>query len=159
MHLVLAGPDEAGIGAALRRRPAAAAYAANIHLPGPLYGAAKWGALRGAEAVALVSHHENFGIAAVEALACGRPVLLSDQVMIAPAIAAAGAALVGRDDGAGIAGLLRRWHELPTAGRQALAAAARPCYLRHFALDRLAVRLDALVRASHRQFHARRGRG
>ena len=40
-----------------------------------LEGDAKWGALRGAEAFILPSHQENFGIAVVEALACGTPVL------------------------------------------------------------------------------------
>lgn len=159
VHLVLAGPDEAGLSEALRRRPAAASCRERIHLPGPLYGAAKWGALRRAAAVALVSHHENFGISAVEGLACGRPLLLSDQVMIAEQIAAAGAALVGRADAAGIAALLRTWRGVAAAGRCALAAAARPCYLRNYSLDIMSGRLDTLLRTCHREFRVRRGLG
>ena len=42
-----------------------------------LSGNPKWGAFAAAEAFILPSHQENFGIAVVEALACGIPVLIS----------------------------------------------------------------------------------
>ena len=42
----------------------------------------KWGALSAADAFILPSHQENFGIAVVEALACGTPVLISNKVNI-----------------------------------------------------------------------------
>src|SRR5690606_26947031 len=54
--------------------------------PGMLTGDAKWGALRAAEVFLLTSHQENFGIAVVESLACGTPVLISQQVNIWPEI-------------------------------------------------------------------------
>lgn len=40
---------------------------------------------------ALVSDNENFGVAVAEAMACGRPVVVTDRVALAPMIAAAGA--------------------------------------------------------------------
>lgn len=43
---------------------------------------------------ALVSDNENFGVAVAEAMACGRPVLVTDRVALAPMIAAAGAGCV-----------------------------------------------------------------
>ncbi len=58
------------------------AYKENISFVGMLSGDRKWGALYGCEAFVLPSHQENFGIAVVEALACGKPVLISDQVNI-----------------------------------------------------------------------------
>ena len=51
-------------------------------------GDLKWGALRACDAFVLPSHQENFGISVVEALAVGRPVLISNQVNIWPEIEA-----------------------------------------------------------------------
>ena len=57
-------------------------------------GEAKWQALRQAHWFVLPSASENFGIAAVEALAAGTPVILSPEVAIAEQIQAAGAGWV-----------------------------------------------------------------
>jgi glycosyltransferase involved in cell wall biosynthesis len=93
-----------------------------------LLGDAKWGAFHAAEAFALPSHQENFGIAVAEALACGKPVLLSDKVNIAAEIAADGAGLMEPDTAAGTERLLERWMEMPAAEREAMAARARDCF-------------------------------
>jgi glycosyltransferase involved in cell wall biosynthesis len=53
-----------------------------IHAVGMLDGDSKWGAFYGCEAFVLPSHQENFGISAVEALACDKPVLISNKVNI-----------------------------------------------------------------------------
>lgn len=53
-----------------------------VHIIGALYGDAKWGAFYGAEFFVLPSHQENFGIAVVEALACGLPVLMTKKINI-----------------------------------------------------------------------------
>ena len=42
--------------------------------------------LRGADAACLVSEREGFGLAALEALACGRPVVLSRTAGAAPLV-------------------------------------------------------------------------
>jgi glycosyltransferase involved in cell wall biosynthesis len=47
-----------------------------------LTGGQKWGAFYGCSAFLLPSHQENFGIAIVEAMACGKPVLISNKVNI-----------------------------------------------------------------------------
>ncbi len=84
-------------------------HSAPIHAVGMLSGAAKWGALYGCEAFVLPSHQENFGIAVVEALACGKPVLISDQVNIWREIVEDGAGLVEGDTEEGVEKLLRRF--------------------------------------------------
>ena len=66
-----------------------------------LEGDVKWGALRAAEAFVLPSHQENFGIAVVEALACGVPVIISDKVNIWPEIAQDQAGIVKADTAEG----------------------------------------------------------
>lgn len=65
-----------------------------IHFVGMLQGEAKWGAIYGCEAFILPSHQENFGIAVVEAMACGKPVLISNQVNIWTEIVDGGGGLV-----------------------------------------------------------------
>ena len=107
LDLVIAGPcaDEA-YEEHLKRM---ASNASGITFTGMLSGSLKWGALSAADAFILPSHQENFGIAVVEALACGTPVLISNKVNIWREIAAAEAGYVENDDLAGTARLLERW--------------------------------------------------
>ncbi len=74
---------------------------ARVHWTGMLEGDLKWGAFHAAEAFVLPSHQENFGIAVVEALACGVPVLISDKVNIWPDIVQDEAGLVNADTAEG----------------------------------------------------------
>lgn len=53
-----------------------------IYFAGMLKGDAKWGAFYGCDAYLLPSHQENFGIAIVEAMACRKPVLITQNINI-----------------------------------------------------------------------------
>jgi glycosyltransferase involved in cell wall biosynthesis len=121
LHLVIAGPDAAGWGEQLAVRAAALGCSDRIHWPGMLRGDSKWGAFAACEAFMLPSHQENFGIAVVEALASGRPVLLSDQINIAHDVQADGCGLVEPDTLAGTNRLLARWLALEPAEREAMS--------------------------------------
>jgi glycosyltransferase involved in cell wall biosynthesis len=82
-ELVIAGPGwDSEYGRKIQSLIASMDCGKNIHMVGMLEGNAKWGALYGCEAFILPSHQENFGIAVVEALACNKPVLISDKVNI-----------------------------------------------------------------------------
>jgi len=122
----------------------AAADAPLVWLP-MLGDEAKWAALRACEAFVLLSHQENFGIAVAEALACGRPVLISDKVNIWREIAADHAGIVGPDTVAGGLDLLRAWAALAPAGRAAMGAAALACFEARFEITRAARDLAAAV--------------
>jgi len=78
-HLVIAGPTES---AYAQKMVEVAKDVDSIHFPGMLTGDQKWGAFYGCSAFLLPSHQENFGIAIVEAMACGKPVLISNKVNI-----------------------------------------------------------------------------
>jgi glycosyltransferase involved in cell wall biosynthesis len=95
--LVMAGPDEEGLQGELEAQAARLGISGRVHWTGMLEGDLKWGALRAAEVFVLPSHQENFGIAVVEALACGVPVIISDKVNIWPEIAQDKAGIVKAD--------------------------------------------------------------
>jgi glycosyltransferase involved in cell wall biosynthesis len=81
LHLVIAGPD-GGMGTALDRLIAAHSLEGRITRPGMVEGAAKLALLSDAELFVLPSYSENFGIAVIEAMAAGLPVLISSKVNI-----------------------------------------------------------------------------
>jgi glycosyltransferase involved in cell wall biosynthesis len=101
LDLVMAGPDEAGLQPMLEGQAKRLGIESRVHWTGMLEGDLKWGALRAAEAFVLPSHQENFGVAVVEALACGVPVLISDKVNIWPDIARDEAGIVDADTAEG----------------------------------------------------------
>ncbi|MDX7952656.1 glycosyltransferase [Lichenihabitans sp. Uapishka_5] len=144
-HLVLAGPDAEGAGVRLQAEAARLGIADRLHWPGMLRGGAKWGALYGCDAFVLPSHGENFGVAVAEALSCGKPVLLSEKVNIAPTVLAAGAGLVAPDSVAGVGRLLAGFAGLSALERAAMGARARVCFLQNFLAERVQARTLAIL--------------
>lgn len=82
LHLVIAGPDQ-GAGAVVREILKRSALLNRVTFTGLLTGQEKWMALRDSTFFLLPSEEENFGVAALEAMAVGLPVLLSNQVGLA----------------------------------------------------------------------------
>jgi glycosyltransferase involved in cell wall biosynthesis len=136
VHLVFAGPDNDGLRSELTSRASSAGLADRMHWPGMLDGEQKWGAFYACEAFCLPSHQENFGIAVAEALACGKPVLISDKVNIWEEIVADGAGLAGPDTLAGTLGALERWLALAASEKDALAERALDCFRRRYDMGR-----------------------
>jgi glycosyltransferase involved in cell wall biosynthesis len=101
-----------------------------IHAVGMIEGDAKWGAFYGCEAFVLPSHQENFGISAVEALACDKPVLISNKVNIWREIANDEAGFVEEDTVDGTARLLNRFLVGEITG--GVAGRSSDCFRRHF---------------------------
>jgi glycosyltransferase involved in cell wall biosynthesis len=85
-RLVIAGDGEAEYTKSLQALAEEKGGADKVLFPGWLGGADKSSALQNAALFALTSHQENFGIAVVEALACGVPALVSEHVNLSPEI-------------------------------------------------------------------------
>lgn len=118
-----------------------------VSFPGMLSGDLKWGALRRAEVFVLPSHQENFGIAVVEALACGTPVLISRPVNIWREIESSGAGLVEADTVEGCFRLLERWLNLADADRIGMATRAVDSFKHHFEITQTAASLIDTIRS------------
>jgi glycosyltransferase involved in cell wall biosynthesis len=115
-----------------------------VTFPGMLRGNLKWGAFAASEAFVLPSHQENFGIAVVEALACGVPVLISNRINIWREIAADGAGYVESDTLSGTRRLLERWFATSTLDRALMCEKAQRCFINRFEIQRAT---DSLLEA------------
>lgn len=94
--LVLAGRD-AGSGPHLRALAAQLQLGDRVHFLGAVDDATLRGLYRGARAVLVPSRYEGFGMPALEALAMGRAVVVSDQGACVEVVGDAGTVLAGGD--------------------------------------------------------------
>jgi glycosyltransferase involved in cell wall biosynthesis len=92
--LVIAGSGDPGFEQGLRRDATRLGLGDSVYWAGFLSGREKLAALADADLFALPSYSENFGIAVVEAMAAGLPVVISDGVGVYREVAAARAGLV-----------------------------------------------------------------
>jgi glycosyltransferase involved in cell wall biosynthesis len=102
---------------------------------GMLTGDAKWGAIYHAEAFVLPSHQENFGIAVVEALACGIPVLISNKINIWREIQNGGGGLIAEDTFEGTFDLLQKWLSLSSDSKKMMGNNAIKVYEINFKIE------------------------
>jgi len=144
--LVIAGPDlETAYGQEMQTLARETCPAGSVLWPGMLTGEAKWGALYRAEAFVLTSHQENFGIAVVEALACGKPVLISNQINIWREIEEDRAGVVRDDTVQGAGELFRQWKSLSPEDRATMITATKACYENRFGVTLANQRLLTVV--------------
>jgi len=122
VHLLFAGPDEAGLEPSLRGAAAEMGCGARVHFAGLLDGAGVLQALADADLLLMTSESENFGMAAAEAMAAGLPLVISDQVGLARYVAGSGAGRATPLDAGAVAGhladLLAEPAALPAMGRR-----------------------------------------
>jgi glycosyltransferase involved in cell wall biosynthesis len=141
VRLVVAGPDrgEAGV---FRDLIAQMELTSRVHLVGPLYGAEKTEALCDAACYCLPSLNEGFSMALAEALACGLPVVISEQCFF-PEVVRAGAGKIVPLDPLVIAGELSNILQNPTL-RANMSEAARRLVSEHYTWPRIAEKSVAI---------------
>lgn len=150
-QLVIAGPDNSGLVAKLRREAEELGLAGRITWLDIVTGNDKWSLMRAADVLVLPSHQENFGIVVAEALACGVPVLLTDKVGIWQEVVADGAGLADEDTREGVTRLLRQWTNMPDEAKTVMRAAARHCFDNRFHVSRVAQGYIALMSGPPRE--------
>ncbi len=138
LHLVMAGPDQSGWQVELQRQAERLGIASRITWTGMLSGDLKWGAYHASEVFVLPSHQENFGIVVAEAMACGKPVLISNKINIWREIENDGAGLVANDDLVGTVSLLNNWIALPEIEKETMRRNAKSCFSNRFEIHQAA---------------------
>ncbi len=136
LHLVIIGPDQVGWKKELEQLAQTVNIQEHITWTGMLTGAEKWGALRAAEVFVLPSHQENFGIAVVEAMALGTPVLISDKVNIWMEINNSHSGFVAPDTLEGTESLLRQWLAIDVTTLIKMGENAKHCFFEKFNINK-----------------------
>jgi glycosyltransferase involved in cell wall biosynthesis len=144
-HLVLAGPDDEGIGAAAMQRIEAAGLVDRVTFPGTVVGRDKRALLQRSQVFVLPSADESFGMAVAEAMAVGCPVVVSTSVAIQDAVRSAGAGIVADRTAGAIAAAIFTILSVPGEA-EAMRSAARQASDASFSLARLATDLDSMYR-------------
>ncbi len=158
LHLVLAGQDDEGYLPRVKQLIERHDLVDRVTWVGFVSGVEKRCLLRDADVWALPSYDENFAVAAVEAMASGAPVLISDRVGIHRVVSEREAGLVVEATVEAVAEGLER---ILTDGslRQRLAANARALAFSEFTWDAAATHLIQEYRAILARRGAEQGAG
>jgi glycosyltransferase involved in cell wall biosynthesis len=144
-HLVLAGPDPSGMIPGLKKLAEKLGISNRTHWPEMLKGDLKWGTMRAAVALIHPSHHENFGLAIAEAMACGTPVLISDKVNTWREVLASRGGIVESDTVEGTRKLICRFLALSGEELAKMKTAARQGFLQYFNVEQSARNLISMI--------------
>jgi len=151
VDLVMAGPDEEGLQPRLKAQAKRLQIGSRVHWTGMLQDDLKWGAFHAAEAFLLPSHHENFGVAVVEALACRLPVLISDKVNIWPEILHDEAGIVNPDTVEGTYRSMAALLAMQPEERQCMVSNGLACFRARYEMNRTTQALNDLFRSLQRK--------
>jgi glycosyltransferase involved in cell wall biosynthesis len=133
VHLVMAGPDEEKMAPALIARSQEAGCRDRLHLVGLLQGTGVLQALADADLFLMPSEpmSENFGMSAMEAMAAGIPILVSEGVPLGPVAERAGAGRMVPCNAQAFSRVAREWLSEP-AQLKALGQQGRLLVKEHF---------------------------
>lgn len=145
LHLIMAGPGDPHYISKLKSIVKHPEILDRITWTSMISGDLKWGAYYACDAFILPSHQENFGISVVEAMACGKPVLISDKVDIWQEIYTYGAAMIMHDSLTSITSTLTKWCALHPADNEKMADNARRCFQDQFEIKNATTKLIKIL--------------
>jgi glycosyltransferase involved in cell wall biosynthesis len=145
-RLIVAGNADAAFESSLRRLAENASVADAIDWVGFVSGAVKQELLARADVFVLPSYSENFGVAVVEAMAAGLPVVISDQTGIHPVITQHRAGLVTACSIPSVSAALIQILADP-AGRLAMGERGRRVALTEFSISAVSEKLIDLYQS------------
>jgi glycosyltransferase involved in cell wall biosynthesis len=145
-RLVVAGSGEPSVEKSLRLLAAKELAADAIEWAGFVSGAAKRELLARAAVFVLPSYSENFGVAVVEAMVAGLPVVISDQIGIHPLVAEGGAGIVTPCSVPALGEALIQLLDDPPKAR-AMGQCGRTVALNEFAVPVVSAKLVSLYQA------------
>lgn len=143
-HLVIAGPLDSDYALEMKQR----AFGNNkIHFTGMLRGNAKWGALYGCKMFILPSHQENFGIAVVEAMACGKGVAITRNVNIWTVIQESGAGVVFDATRQDVENVLKQLADMSEHDREIAGNLATQAYRENYLPEQAGKRILEVIKS------------
>jgi glycosyltransferase involved in cell wall biosynthesis len=146
LRAVIAGNDEEGCRESLERLARECGVVDRVRFVGPIYGAAKWRLLRAARVFVLPSHSENFGNAVLEAMAAGKPVVVSPNVGLAAAVRDSCCGMVVEPEPGALAGALEQlWRDEPLC--RSMGERGRSLVEREYSWPRIAGQVVDLYRS------------
>jgi glycosyltransferase involved in cell wall biosynthesis len=143
VRLVLAGNDEEGYRQVLEPLARAQGVAPRVAFAGPVAGADKLALLKRAQLLVLPSYSENFGNVVLEAMAAGRPVVVTPEVGVAELVRESGAGLVVDGDAISLGRAMARLADNPDLA-ESFGARGHSMAAEHFTWDAVAARMEAL---------------
>jgi glycosyltransferase involved in cell wall biosynthesis len=148
VRLIVAGNDEDGYQPALESLATRYGVLDRVAFAGPVYGADKAALIERARALVLPSYSENFGNVVLEAMAAGRPVVVSAAVGLSDLVRESGCGIVidgGAEQlGTAIARLAADTSTGNEMGRRGSAAAER------YSWSSVAAQMEALYESVRR---------
>jgi glycosyltransferase involved in cell wall biosynthesis len=148
-RMVVAGPGDESYIATLKAEAQRRGIASRVVWAGMFSGAERLQPFFDSDIFVLPSYNENFGIAVAEAMACGMPVIVSDQVDLCIAVHDAQAGLVVTCDTGELGTAIAKLLDDP-ALRVWLGANGRRLVIQQFRWDHVAARLHRLYESARR---------
>jgi glycosyltransferase involved in cell wall biosynthesis len=133
--LLIAGSGDIGYIKELKNISGSLGVSEKVIWMGMIHDELKWSTFYSSDIFCLPSHQENFGIAIVESLSAGLPVLISNKVNIFSEISKDKAGIIFEDNLEGILNALREWNKLPVKDLLCFKQNAKKCFKKNFLLQ------------------------